>query len=186
VEGKALRDGEGLHAESGRIAGEFASGESAGVADVVDDPDAQVALFGFVDEHAEEGEVLGREVFEGEIDGGLDGDGAEAEPLDLVEVALDFGLGDGSAEIDVGLGAVFGWRATPGSGDFGGGGDCELRGLGLQRGGKQQEGAEEELARCGAWHDSGCLGVEVSTPRLFHTPANVGKCDDRTGPLKQA
>ena len=49
-----------LHAQLGLLRGELSAGKATRVAGIVDDPDAHVAFFGFVDELADEGKVLRR------------------------------------------------------------------------------------------------------------------------------
>jgi len=122
----ALADGERLHAQVGFLAAEFTAGESAGIAGIVDDPDAYVALSCLFGELLEEGEVFRREVRLLHGEAGLRGDRVEAEALHGIEVMLHGLEGNRPVEAVVGLGAILGRRVDPDLLDLRGGGHLHL------------------------------------------------------------
>ena len=157
----AVRDDEGLHAELRVLGGELAAGEATGIARVVDDPDAHVALLCLLNQDAEELEVGVGEIAFVHAVAGLGGDSGVAEGLHGVEVALDDGLVDGAVEAVVRIGAVLGWRRLPCLVDFGSGWQLELlprlrSGGGERKDGDRQAGIYRCALNCMACAAFGC------------------------------
>ena len=124
-----MRGNQRLHAQSRRECREFAARKSAGIAGVVHDPNAHIALLGFIHKHAEKFEVRLRKIW-GVLHvsaAGLHGDGLVAHGFHGIQIVANHGFVHRAAETVVGLGSIFRRRRFPLACDLRGGGHLNLQ-----------------------------------------------------------
>ena len=79
--GDLLRHFKRLHTQLGFLRSELSAGKATGIAGIVHDPHAHVALLRLQYKGAEKGQILRRHIRERHIEAGLHGDRLEAEAM---------------------------------------------------------------------------------------------------------